>query len=588
MSGERILNVVNMIPLSPRCATKTLGILLIGTLSFAQHQHTADPETARLDLIKLPAPQRMNGLGRAHITITTKSAEAQEWFDQGLAALHCFWDYESLRAFEQAVRLDPDCALCHWGLARALGSRGGEKDLEKAELKKAEELAAKASDHEQRYIRAEVAREKEKDDDKAEAAYAKQMESLIDRYPDDLDARVLYALSLNHGYSSNGDPRPGSLYGQAVLREILQQHPDNAAANHYWIHAVEGSHPEWAVKSAERLGSLAPASGHMVHMPGHIFYRIGDYDRARQIFLDALHVDRAYMDRQHVAEKDNWNYVHNISYLIADCAEAGRYQEAQEQARLLQGLYNDPDHSGAPTFYVLQIGSTATRLAIRFGNWDAATDHPLQFGVPEAQLSVWARGYRNGLLAYARGMKAAQSGRLDEAEHQAGVLDALLWRLSKENVDEDGKNGSERVLKLLGTASLELRGATEMGRSNFDEGRQLLERASKDEQELGYSEPPQYSRPPLEVLGEALIRAGKYPEARDAYQKELQERPHSGFPLYGIAYAWEKEGKRVEAAKAYREFLTAWSHADADLSQVRTAQTYVRAETIAQARPQKE
>jgi len=579
---------VNLLKLLPRRATKTLGLLLIGTLGFAQHQHTADPEAARLDLIKLPAPQRMNGLGRAHIHITTKSSEAQEWFDQGLAALHCFWDYESLRAFEQAVRLDPDCAMCHWGLARALASRGGEKDLEKAELKKAEELASKASDHEQRYIRADVARQKEKDDEKAEAAYAGQMESLIDRYPDDLDARVLYALSLNHGYSSEGDPRPGSLYGQAVLREILQEHPDNAAANHYWIHAVESSHPEWAVKSAERLGSLAPASGHMVHMPGHIFYRIGDYDRARQMFLDALQVDRTYMDRQHVAEKDNWNYVHNISYLIADCAEAGRYQEAQEHARLLQGLYNDPDHSGAPNCYVLQIGSTATRLAIRFGNWDAAIDHPLQFGVPDAQLSVWARGYRNGLLAYARGMKAAQSARLDEAENQAGVLDALLWRLSKEDVAEDNKNASERVLKLLGTASLELRGATEMGKSNVEEGRQLLERASKNEQELGYSEPPQYSRPPLEVLGEALVRSGKYPEARDAYQKELQERPHSGFALYGIAHAWEKEGKRAEAAKAYREFLIAWSHADADLSQVKTAQAYVRAETIAQARAQKE
>ena len=582
---ESILDLVKLLTSSPRQATKALAILFVATLSFAQHQHTADPEGVRVDLTTLPVPQRMDGLGRAHITITTKSPEAQQWFDQGLAALHCFWDYESLRAFEQGLRLDPDCAMCHWGLARALDSRGGEKDLREAELKKAEQLASKVSDHEQRYIRAETAREKEKDDDKAQAAYAREMESLIDRYPDDLDARVLYALSLNHGYSTDGDPRPGSLYGQAVLREILRQHPDNAAANHYWIHAVEGSHPEWAVQSAERLGSLAPASGHMVHMPGHIFYRLGDYERARQIFLDAMRVDRTYMDRQHVAEKDNWNYVHNLSYLIADCAEAGRYQEAQEHARLLEGLYNDPDHSGAPNFYVLQIGSTATRLAIRFGNWQAAIDHPLEFGVTDTELSVWARNYRDGLLAYARGMKAAEGNELDQAEHQARVLDALLWRLSKEDVDEDSKNGRERVLKLLGTASLELRGATAMAKSNMDEGRKLLERASKDEKELGYSEPPQYSRPPLEVLAAALIRGGKYQEARDAYRKELEERPHSGFALYGIATAWEKQGKREEAAKAYREFLNAWSHADADLAQVKTAQSYVRAPTIAQSRP---
>jgi tetratricopeptide (TPR) repeat protein len=565
---------------------KGLLFLLVATFASAQHQHTANPESARVDLEKLPAPQHMDGLGRAHITITTKSPEAQQWFDQGLAALHCFWDYEALRAFEQAVRLDPDCAMCHWGLSRALDSHGGEKELQKTELKKATDLSAKVSDHEQRYIRAD-ATAAEKKDDEAAAAYAKEMEALIDRYPDDLDARLLYALSLNRGYSTDGDPRPGSLYGQSVLREILEQHPDNAAANHYWIHAVEGSHPEWAIASAQRLGSLAPDSGHMVHMPGHIFYRVGDYERGRQIFLDSMRVDREYMDRQHVAQKDDWNFVHNISYLIADCAEEGRYQEAQDHAHLLQGSYNDPDHSGAPNFYVLQIASTEERLAIRFADWDSAIRHPLQFGVPDSKLSVWARSYRDGLLAYATGMKAAGSGQLEEAERQSGFLDALLWRLSKEEVDDENKSGRDRVLKLLGTASLELRGETEIRKGSFDEGRKLLERASKEEKDLGYSEPPQYSRPPLEVLGEALIRAGKYDEARDAYQKDLVERPHSGFALYGIAAAWEKQGKQAEAAKAYRQFLDAWSHADADLSQIKTARAYVGAETVARAQPQK-
>jgi tetratricopeptide (TPR) repeat protein len=560
---------------------KCLIVLLFATVCFAQHQHTADPESARIDLPKLPAPQHLDGLGHAHITITTKSAEAQQWFDQGLSALHCFWDYEALRAFEQAVRLDPDCAICHWGLARALDSRGGDKEQRNVELKKAADLASKASDHEQRYIRADSAAQDKKGDE-ADAAYAKQMEALIDHYPDDLDAKLLYALALNHGYSTDGEPRPGSLYGQSVLREILAQHPDNAAANHYWIHAVESSHPDWALPSARKLGSLAPASGHMVHMPGHIFYRVGDYERARQVFLDSMRVDRAYMDGQHVAEKDDWNYAHNISYLIADCAEEGRYQEAQSHARLLQGLYNDPDRSGAPTFYVLQVGSTEARLAIRFADWDAAIRHPLQFGVPDTKLSVWARSYRDGLLAYATGMKAAESGQTDEAQRQSSTLDALLWRLSKQDVDDDNKTGRDRVLKLLGTASLELRGEIELGKGSFDDGRKLLERAGDEEKDLGYSEPPQYSRPPLEALGDALVRAGRYQEARDVYQKDLVERPHSGFALYGIATSWEKQGKHAEAVKAYREFLEAWSHADAHLTQIETAKAYVGAETVAQ------
>ena len=556
-------------------------LLLVPVWAFAQHQHTADPASARIDLSKLPPPQRIEGLGTAHITITTKSPEAQRWFDQGLAALHCFWDYEAMRAFEQAARLDPDCAMCHWGLFRAIESHGGQKDLQKEELKKAQELASKTSDHEQRYIRADVAAD-EKKGDEASAAYAKEMEALIDRYPEDLDAKLLYGLSLNRGYSIEGDPRPGTVYGQTVLREILARHPDNAAANHYWIHAVEGTHPEWALTSAQRLGSLAPASGHMVHMPGHIFYQVGDYEKGRQSFLDSMRVDREYMDRQHVAEKDDWNYAHNIAYLIADCAEEGRYQEAQQYARLLQGLSNDPDHSGAPNFYVLQISGTEERLAIRFADWDSAIHHPLQFGVPDEKLSVWARNYRDGLVAYASGMKAVEGADIPEAERQSGTLDALLWRLSQAEVDEDNKSGKERVLKLLGTASLELRGATAAQKGDFETGRKLLEQAGKEEKELGYSEPPQYSRPPLEVLGQAFTRAGKYKEAREAYQHELLERPHSGFALYGIATAWDKEGNHTEAAKAYHEFLTAWSHADPDLVQVKVAKSYLATEVVAQ------
>ena len=556
-------------------------LLLSAPLALAQHQHTTDPEDAKIDLAKLPPPQHMEGLGTAHIAITTKSPQAQQWFDQGLAALHCFWDYEAMRAFDQAARLDPDCAMCHWGLARALASHGGEKDLQEQELNKAKELASKASDHEQRYIRADAAMQG-KEGDAADAAYAKEMDALIDRYRDDTDAKLLYGLMGLRGYTDDGDPRPGTLFGQTLLREVLQQHPDNAGANHYWIHAVESSHPEWAVESAERLGKLAPASGHMVHMPGHIFYRIGDYERARQIFLNSIRVDREYMEKQHVAVRDDWNYSHNIAYLIADCAEEGKYQEAREHARLLEGLSNDPDHSGAPNFYVLQIGSTEERLAIRFADWDSAIQHPLEFGVPDSKVSVWARDYRDGLTVYIKGMKAAKSNDFAEAERQSGTLDALLWRLSKEDVNDDNKGPRDRVLKLLGTASLELRGAAAVGKGDFEAGRKLLERASKDEKELGYSEPPQYSRPPLEVLGEALIKAGRYKEARDVYARDLLERPKSGFALYGIAAAWDKEGNRAEAAKAYRDFLAAWSAADADLVQVKLAKAYVGSETVAQ------
>ncbi len=446
-----------------------------------------------------------------------------------------------------------------------------------AELARAKQLAASASDREQRYIRAS-SEQQDKKGEEATQAFIKEMEALEDRYPDDLQAKLLLAAQLINGYDNQGDPRPGALYGQALLRNLLQQYPSNAAANHYWIHAVEGSdHPEWALESAEKLGKLAPGSGHVVHMPGHIFYRLGDYERAREVFLQAARVDQEYMDRQHVSLSDDWNFAHNLSYLIADCAEAGRYREALQHASALEGASDNPDQSSNPGFYILQVGSSAARLALRFGLWDDAIKRPIGFGVPDAQLSVAARGYRDGLVAYARAMQAAQAGQLPEAERQSDTLDALLWRLSQQKVEDQAKNIRDKVVRILETASLDLRGNLAGYRGDVDQMRELLDQAAQKEKELGYSEPPQYSRPELESLGHALIRAGKYSDAREAFRKELHDRPRSGFALYGIALAFDREGNRADAAQAYREFLDTWKNADRDLPQVRAAESRLQA-----------
>ena len=555
---------------------KYFVVLLACTCALAQtHHHGPPPDESSVDLAKLPAPQHMKGIGTAHVAITTKSTEAQQWFDQGLALLHCFWDYEALRAFEQAARLDPDCAMCHWGLSQALDFRGGDSEQAKKELARAKDLDGKASDHEQRYIRAYTAAA-DKEGDEADRAFAKEMEALIAHYPDDLEAKLLYALSRGHGYNEKGDPRPGTLYGQAMLRDLLQDYPDNAAVNHFWIHAMEVTdHPERALQSADILGALAPASGHMVHMPGHIFYRVGDYERARQIFVQAMRVDQDYMAKQHVTPHDDWNYAHNIAYLIADCAEEGRYTEGREHAHSLAGLANDPDHSGNPGFYVLQIGSAPARLAIRFAKWDDVIHQPMQFGVPDDKVSMWARGYRDGLVQYARGMNAVDANQLSEAEQDSNMLDASLWRMSEQDLKAPDKSDRDRVAKLLGTASLELRGNLASAKGDLDAGRKLLEQADEREKQLGYSEPPQYSRPAMEVLGMACIRAGKFDQARKAFQNALTQRPRSGWALYGIALAWDKQGKKDEATSAYREFLDAWSNADPDLPQVKGAKTYL-------------
>lgn len=554
---------------------RVTGIMLLMCccLLAQTHQHAPPSDESSVDLAKLPAPQVIDGIGHSHFAITTKASQAQQWFDQGLALLHCFWDYEALRAFDQSARLDADCAMCHWGIAQALAFRGS-TEQSKTELSKARELSANASECEKQLILA-FAESEEKKGDEADEAFDKRLAVLVDHRPDDVELRLIMAWHAKGGYDK-GEARPGAIYKQAMWRNILHDYPDNAAANHYWIHVIETTpHPEWALGSAEKLGTLAPASGHMVHMPGHIFYRLGEYERARQVFLASKRVDEEYMSRQHVSVANDWNYAHNLSYLVADCAEEGRYTEAFEHARSLTGVANDPDRTTSPFFYVLQIASTEARLAIRFGDWDRVIQHPMQFGVSDDKLSVWARGYRDGLVAYARGMKAAEAGQLADAETASTSLQALLWRLSQEDLDEKNKGPRDQALKLLSTASLELRGDLAAYQDDLGSARKLLERADEAETDAGYSEPPRYSRPPLEVLGAVYLRAGKFAEAREAYGKALAKRPHSGFALYGIALAWERQGDRQQASKAYREFLEAWSHADPDLPQVMAAKAFV-------------
>jgi tetratricopeptide (TPR) repeat protein len=551
-------------------------LLLLGLPGFAQVAHV-HADSAEKPSKTLPPPVMIPGVGNSHLAIATSSPDAQKWFDQGLSLLHCFWDFEALRAFREAARTDPACAMCQWGIHRAMEFMGAKEEELKPVVEKMKELAPKASDHEQRYIRAIVESAGKKGEDRSKA-YQREMEGLVYRYPEDLDARAFLALAMGSGFNEKGEPRPGALYGMAILREMLLNHPDNAAANHYWIHAVEGSaHPEWALESAEKLGRLTPGSGHMVHMPGHIFYRTGDYEHARKCFLDAIQVDEAYMHAQKLEPKDDWNYSHNLSYLIANSAEEGRAKEALEYAARLEPLAHDPGRSDNPGFYVIQIGGTRPRLAIRFGKWQEAIEHPVDFGMPDDKLPVAAKAMRDGMVIYARAMQALEREDVQSAEKESDQLDALLWRLMRERTEKPDKqveslNGTaSRVEKILGVASKELAGNVASHRGNYARAKELLGEAVEAEKKLGYSEPPSYSRPALESLGYAAIRAGKWDEARDAFQKVLVERPKSGFGYYGIALAYRKEGNQDAAKKAYAEFLEAWKYADPDLPMILAA-----------------
>ena len=512
----------------------------------------------------------MTGVGDSHFTIATKSQAAQAYFDQGLSLLHCFWDFEAYRAFKEAARLDPDAAMAYWGIVESISDYKAMSDEKKAALEKAKALMPKVSDHEQYYLRAQQAAQEEDGHDE----WRREMEALIDNYPDDIDAKLFVAIKSSYGYTTEGKPEKDTVYARVLLRDVLRDHPASAAAHHYMIHVLEGGpHARDARADADALAKLTPNSGHMVHMPGHIYYKLGDYDRARQSFLDSMTVDEAYMQREKVRSVDDWNYAHNLSYLIASDAESGRYREALAMASKLEQLPAHPFLAKGKPIHVMTVGGTAMRLNARYGNWQAAIDKPIDLGMDEATAGAPAAAYRDGMLAYAKGMLALSRKDFDLAARQSDALDAISWRLHAERDEDEENNRSKGVLRMLEMVSLDLRGNLRSVEGKSVEAIELLKKAIEKEEEIGYQEPPQYGRPESESLGYAYIRSGDYDKARAAFEDELKLRPKSGHALYGIAQSYEAAGEKQAAARAYREFLSAWQGADPDLPMVQHAKS---------------
>src|SRR5271165_3782980 len=239
---------------------------------------------------QLPTPQHIEGVGNVRFPISA-NAQAQMWFEQGYNLLYDFWDYEADRAFEESIRADANCAMCYWGLYQAETFNHSEtKSYAQASLAKAVALKGHVTAREKLYIEAAQAHEaairEAGGEDKAKFDHEIEiLRTLVKKNPKDTNARIALSEAINDGYDDAGEPRKGKKEQLAILQGVLKEEPENSAANHLWIHAVEaGPHPEQALHSAEILGSLAPASGHMVHMPGHIYYRTGDYARAQTSF----------------------------------------------------------------------------------------------------------------------------------------------------------------------------------------------------------------------------------------------------------------------------------------------------------------
>src|SRR5579872_1591830 len=552
---------------------------------------------------QLPVPIKMTGIGNSHITIKA-TPEAQAWFDQGLSLLHDFWDYESAKAFEQAIRVDPNCAMCEWGLAQALEMRGDDavKPYTRRALDEAERLKSHASATDKLYIDAANADFAPSERGKSPAIPI--LRKLVKKSPHDIQARIFLAEAVGEGFDENGEPKAGQKERIEILEQILREAPNDSAANHYWIHAIEPSnHPERAIPSSALLASLAPTSGHMVHMPGHIYYRVGNYAHAEHWFAASTTADETYMREQHVSVDDDWNYVHNMMYAIANLMEQGKLAEANA----LSDHLADARGQLSATLYIWsardQMARVSRRLpvALRTADWDAALVLLSQANLPESDKTVNLRFLASELSDFATGMKALESNNVAAAQSASERMDAGLWRTkrasdaadeAKKKADDAAKKDAAAaakppalpispdamaapVFQALTIASLELHASVLVAQGKLQPGKKEFAAAVAEEKKLGYREPPFYIRPVGENEAISLIRAKDYAGARAAYEDALKERPNSGFALYGLARVRELSGDSAGARQAYADFLKAWSAADALLPELAHAHQVV-------------
>jgi tetratricopeptide (TPR) repeat protein len=553
---------------------------------------------------QLPVPVRMTGIGNAHIAITA-TPEAQAWFDQGLNLMHNFWDYESVKAFEQSVRIDPDCAMCWWGLSQALGFGHTPRQVfGKEALKKAMQLKERATPAERLYIDAAQAEAGQKDSkhdsNKQQIAVLRQLVRLA---PNDIEARLLLALALEDGYNDAGEPKKGEREAILMMEGILRDAPNDSATNHYWIHAIEpGNHPERAIQSASLLASLAPTSGHMVHMPGHIYYRVGNYPEAERWFFASMTADEHYMQEQHVSPDDDWNYVHNMMYAIANLMEQGRLADANALSDHLAAARGELSAS----LYIWSARDQMSRIsrrlpvALRLGDWDAVLTLLGDANIPKGDKTAYLRFLASELADYAKGMRALDTGNVAAAQDASLSMDAGLKQMKEALAAQSKSSASKKdvaqnpptmpvspdalpdpLMKCLSIQSLELQAGILSEKKKLGRARKLYAKAAEQERKLGYHEPPFYIRPVAETEAAALLRARDYEGAQAAYQAALVERPNSGFGLYGLAQVKEASGDAAGAREAYAAFLKAWPKADPNLPEVGHAQKVVAALTQA-------
>ena len=512
-----------------------------------------------------PPPALATNLGSYHRPISSKSKQAQAYFDQGLRLLYAFNHEEAQLAFEEAARRDPTCAICYWGAALTLGPNINLPAIpERAEaawglLKNARTGARNASPVEQALIRALAKRythppPTEPDRQNAlDAAYANAMREVAKQFPDDPDVATLFAEAMMDlrpwdFWKSDGSPQPGTEEIVATLEGVLRTHPDHPGANHYFIHAVEASpHPERAIPSAEKLKTLVPGAGHLVHMPSHIYMRTGQYAEGSEANRRAIAADAASTHEHPIY---TMYIAHNFQFLWATALMEGRSEESLHAAREMLLRVPTEMLKAMPGFDYL-LAYPVMGLA-RFGRWQQLLNEPAPADdFPTAQ-ALWHAE---------RGLALVKTGDSPGAARELGQVEAIRQRTPPE-----AKLANNAARDVLAIAADVLAAELAMAKADRATALTRFEAAVAAEDALRYDEPPDWGLPVRHQLGAALLAAGQPARAEEVYRADLKRHPHNGWALFGLAQSLEAQGRQAQAAEARRDFDEAWKRADVRLT----------------------
>jgi tetratricopeptide (TPR) repeat protein len=564
----------------------SVSLFLSQQATFAQETKTGHVHYTKSADQDKPAPSgalapRLQNLGKHQFPVSTKNKNAQLFINQGLNLSYAFNHAEAARAFREAARLDPSLAMAYWGQALVLGPNINAPMDPNAEpqalelVRKAMSLKSKASPREQAYIDALAERYSGNAAERQarDRAYAAAMRKLQQAFPDDLDAATLYAESMMDlspwGYfGRDGQPYEGIGEVVALIEKVIEKNPQHPGALHLYIHLIESTDGvDKAEGAADRLLTLMPAAGHMVHMPAHIYQRVGRYSDAIRSNELAIAADEDYIAQcQAQGLYPMGYYPHNIHFLWFAATADGRSKLSLESARKAASKVSDEALKQVSLMAIFRV--VPYYALTRFGKWDEMLREP-----EPPDFSPYSRG----IWHYARGLAFVRKGQMDQANQELAKVTELL----KDKLLEQTLFSPNTGLAVLSIAPEVLAGEIEAAKKNYDGAIAHFERAVRLEEALVYTEPAEWHYPPRQALAAVLLEAKRPAEAETVYWADLKRNRNNGWSLFGLMKALQAQGKGTEAALIEARFKKAWERADVTINDSR----FSRQMTAAQKTP---